>query len=114
MSDMPNLQPCPFCGKGVTLRTAIPGYDDAFVYCDNCNIEGTRCVTDQEAVKFWNTRLDAPEVVALVEALKIATDDLEEWVGCKTSLEAAGFNMDDTAERANTARAALEAWEALK
>ena len=47
---------------------------------------------------------------ALIEAeraLAIALDDLDEWVGCKGALEKAGFNMDDTADIAEAARAAL-------
>lgn len=44
----------------------------------------------------------------LVEALKLTVEDLEEWSGCKSTLEAAGFNMDDTQVRAEFARATLK------
>ena len=44
----------------------------------------------------------------LVEALKLTVEDLEEWSGCKSALEAAGFNMDDTQVRAEFARATLK------
>ena len=59
----------------------------------------------------------APQLAAaLIEAraaLVIALDDLDEWVGCKNSLEKAGFNMDDTAERAEMCRATLTRIDAI-
>ena len=51
------------------------------------------------------------DVAGLVEAARIALDDLDEWVSCKDSLHAAGFNLDDTEARAKKLRAALAAWE---
>ncbi len=59
------------------------------------------------------TERDA-EIARLREALAIAADDLEEWVLCKDSLEKAGFNMDDTAKRAEIARAALATIDAVE
>ena len=55
----------------------------------------------------------AAALLVAEKALAIALDDLDEWVGCKDSLEEAGFNMDDTASRADVARAALSEIEKL-
>lgn len=59
----------------------------------------------------------APQLAAALikarEGLAIALDDLDEWVGCKDSLEKAGFNMDDTADRAKLARSTLAEIDAL-
>jgi hypothetical protein len=55
-------------------------------------------------------RIMSEPALALIkaeEALAIALDDLDEWVGCKDSLEKAGFNVDDTADRAKLARTTL-------
>ena len=43
----------------------------------------------------------------LVEALKECADDLAEWIAISDSLKRAGFNMDDTGQRLDRARAAL-------
>ena len=43
----------------------------------------------------------------VVAAFRRAVDHLHEWVACKDALEKAGFNMDDTRNRAEEGRAAL-------
>ena len=43
----------------------------------------------------------------LVEALEECADDLAEWIAISDSLKRAGFNMDDTEQRLDRARAAL-------
>jgi hypothetical protein len=48
--------------------------------------------------------LSAPD---LLEAAMVALDDMDEWLAISESLERAGFNMDDTAERAENLRAAI-------
>lgn len=53
--------------------------------------------------------LEVDKIVALVEASVSALDDLDEWTEIAAALEHAGFNMDDTADRANRLRAALAA-----
>jgi Lar family restriction alleviation protein len=72
-----DLLPCPFCGGAVTLRHYIHKYDDAFVYCDVCEIEGARTSNNDTAIAAWNRRdpaairaaaLELPEVKAMVEA----------------------------------------------
>ena len=55
----------------------------------------------------------AAALIEAMEALVIALDDLDEWVGCKNALEKSGFNMDDTAERAEMCRATLTRIDAI-
>ena len=48
------------------------------------------------------------DVLRMVEAaFRRAVDDLDEWVACQDALEKAGFNMDDTRNRAEDGHAAL-------
>jgi Lar family restriction alleviation protein len=78
--NAPDLLPCPFCGGAVTLRHYIHKYDDAFVYCDVCEIEGARTSNNDTAIAAWNRRdpavilaaaMELPEVKALVEATSV-------------------------------------------
>jgi len=62
----------------------------------------------EREVEYVRADLAAERERKLVEALKLTVEDLEEWSGCKSTLEAAGFNMDDTQVRAEFARATLK------
>lgn len=118
------LKPCPFCG-GVIEMDALQGFREmasgklgyaAAIYCLECSAQMSFCYSDAPDVpkedimallgREWNTRKpDLP--AALIEAekaLKVALEDLDEWVGRNDSLEMAGFNMADTAERADLVR----------
>lgn len=105
---MTDLKPCPFCGSDDIRREygvgSKPPYNDPYVVCVDCGAS----VAGKAGA--WNTRADlaAERERKLVEALKLTVEDLEEWSGCKSALEAAGFNMDDTQVRAEFARATLK------
>ena len=82
------------CGMG--LATDYPdGHEDA----------ATRSRADDSE---WIKASDHDDVVReLVEALEECADDLAEWIAISDSLKRAGFNMDDTGQRLDRARAAL-------
>ena len=62
MTDAPELKPCPFCGGKAFFVKFIPRYDDAYVRCERCEIEGERFANDNEkAIAAWNTRADQKE-----------------------------------------------------
>ena len=64
--------------------------------------------TSPRQVEYTRADLAAERERKLMEALKLTVEDLEEWSGCKSALEAAGFNMADTQVRAEFARATLK------
>ena len=50
------LKPCPFCGG-----TEIKVDNDQgiyFVYCDQCECETSKYVTEDKAIQAWNRRAD--------------------------------------------------------
>lgn len=50
------LKPCPFCGdKTVYVYWREEQY---FVSCNNCDCEGGKQDTQEEAIKAWNRRAD--------------------------------------------------------
>lgn len=113
---MSDLMPCPFCG-GSALRITITDEDEVsnvggdVICCTKCDACTRVFFGEKEGIEdAWNTRADlaAERERKLVEALKLTVEDLEEWSGCKSALEAAGFNMDDTQVRAEFARATLK------
>ena len=73
--------------------------------------EGPCYVDKDEAEMQWGCTAVAyhhDDVVReLVEALEECADDLAEWIAISDSLKRAGFNMDDTGQRLDRARAAL-------
>jgi Lar family restriction alleviation protein len=72
MSDAPELKPCPFCGGEAEFHSLLPRYDDAFVRCPNCEIDGPRFGgnddregSNAQAIAAWNTRAALREIKEL-------------------------------------------------
>lgn len=82
---------------GLSMFQCHAGYGDEY--------GNARCAALDE-LRTINDRLAADLAVAW-EALALALDDLDKWVACKDSLEAAGFTIDETVKRADTVRTAL-------
>jgi len=116
MTDEPKLLPCPFCGVTDTIILNGPVEDDwCAVSCDKCHARGPINYTDSHAIAAWNTRatppgmirLDAPELLAMVDALREATSQLESVTGADDRPESDSWYV------VTDARAAITAWEKL-
>lgn len=99
-----SLKPCPFCG----VTKIDGGYNDygGFVsICANCNASGPPAseMSREAIIAAWNTRADAPELVALVDALR--------EVAVRPTLYTDGGELDWLID---DAKSALAAWEAMK
>lgn len=118
MTEIEKLKPCPFCGGEAFVQpqqgdNPKPFAWDIIHHCGNVGFirmaprDLRHLSTKEQAIAAWNTRASDAALLVAEKALRIALDDLDEWIACKGSLEKAGFNMDDTASRADVVRAAL-------
>lgn len=57
----PVLLPCPFCGEDEAMLhwDATPGGPKAAVHCMNCRASADEFITEEQAIKAWNTRSKA-------------------------------------------------------
>ena len=79
MGDV-KLKLCPFCGgKAIKEKWGMSSYEviempnnHGFwysIYCDNCLSEGSNCITEEEAIKAWNTIKPVVEIVYCKDCL---------------------------------------------
>ena len=88
MSDAPELKPCPFCGGEAEFHSLLPRYDDAFVCCPNCEIDGPRFGgnddregSNAQAIAAWNTRAALREIEELEAKVQSLTALLDNQLG---------------------------------
>lgn len=114
MTDEPKLLPCPFC-RGEAVHLLKCGGMIAMIACRSCGVETSVHSTRSEAIAAWNTRatppgmirLDAPELLAMVDALREATSQLASVTGADDRPESDSWYI------VTDARAAITAWENL-
>ena len=99
--NAPDLLPCPFCGGPASIHKGMQAFDDFEVHCDPCGMcgpnfgsMGETLTPKEDAIAAWNTRADLAD--ALAAALR----------------EIASYDTGATAGLADTAKAALAAYEA--
>ena len=89
MTDEPKLLPCPFCGGEAVHILKAAG----LIACKSCRAKTLVHATMSEAIAAWNTRatppgmirLDAPELLAMAEALRKADQALHDD-GCRATM----------------------------
>lgn len=79
------LKPCPFCGAKARMLGGPEAQETYSVWCMSKGRRHHVCGTmdaEQTAV-IWNTRADAPELVAMVAALRFADETFRDlgWHG---------------------------------
>ena len=108
------LKPCPFCG-GAKIDGGYNEYGGFVSICANCDTYGPPAaeMSKDAIIEAWNTRADAPELTALVAALRRQSA----WVRSALDCEAWRWDADqrEIAESEHAdAVAALSAYEALQ
>ena len=59
MSEI-KLKPCPSCGGEAYIDSYMDcGGEEVFcVTCSNCQLDGGRFISETDAIKHWNTRVE--------------------------------------------------------
>ena len=80
MSDLPELKPCPWCGKEQTIkdfRQTVPSwmtrndpYDKHFYFDHDCT-NGEVFETEAEAIAAWNLRADLAPVIGREDLIEM-------------------------------------------
>ena len=87
-----NLKPCPFCGGnnvGV-FNWEVTFQGDYFkAYCEDCDFELKPQMTEEEAIKAWNTRKPMDRIVERLEKEKFEIEDCRYDVDLNTTINTA-------------------------
>jgi Lar family restriction alleviation protein len=54
-----DLKPCPFCGERDLIPTSN-GFENFYIFCNQCGAEGPSGTTEKTAADVWNERKEKP------------------------------------------------------